>query len=597
LGGLFDQSGGEASSVLFDDRLFRALVVQRSRKYVCESQRLHGGHTVLFPKKQDPKIAAYSIKQTYGHLLSHIELAFRKEKPLFSLALYNPLAFWIGDPAAVQEWDRTRQTQVVRLIRLLFLKRFESSARAFEHSCQTLLLKLLAFLKKNIDAAEVTETRRHEAWLAQNNEVLAHVASRRAEFTDEDDAEEDDMADEFADVFDCLPRDDYDVPAIINECYSDLAQVVDFITELKSFEPAHDNKLATLICLLKQDKVLKKHKVLVFTEFMSTARYLRQQLAAAGIDGVSEVDSASKRDRAEVIEEFSPYYNGLSSAELVAAGRPETRVLIATDILAEGLNLQDATRLINYDLHWNPVRLMQRIGRVDRRLTAATERKIVADHPDTKSIRGTVAYWNFLPPDDLDNLLRLFSRVSYKTLRISKVFGIEGKKLLTPKDDYDALRDFVHNYEGEETPLEKLHLEYQRLLKENPALEPFLRSLPLRVFSGRVHPSPGTRAVFFCYRLPAADQTKPDADQWTGDAFHTAWYFLDLASGEIAEEPARIVAIVRSAPDIPRDLALPPAELRNLRLKIEGHIRQSYLRRVQAPLGVAPILKCWMELH
>lgn len=423
------------------------------------------------------------------------------------------------------------------------------------------------------------------------------MASRRAEFTDEDDAEENDLADEFSDVFERLDRKVYDVPAIVDECYSDLEQVVDFINELKSFEPAHDNKLATLICLLKQDKVLKKHKVLVFTEFMSTARYLRQQLSAAGIEGVSEVDSASKRDRAEVIEEFSPYYNGLSSPELAAAGRTETRVLIATDILAEGLNLQDATRLINYDLHWNPVRLMQRIGRVNRRLSTATEKKIVADHPDTKSIRGTVAYWNFLPPDELDNLLRLFGRVSYKTLRISKVFGIEGKKLLTPKDDYDALRDFVHNYEGEETPLERLHLEYQRLLKENPALEPFLRSLPLRVFSGRVHPSPGTRAVFLCYRLPAADQTRPEADQWTGDAFHTAWYLLDLASGEIAEDPARIVAIVRSAPDTPRDLTLPPAELRNLRLKIEGHIRQSYLRRVQAPLGVSPILKCWMELH
>ena len=60
---------------------------------------------------------------------------------------------------------------------------------------------------------------------------------------------------------------------------------------------------------------------------------------------------------------FSPYYNGLSSAELAATGQDETTVLIATDVLSEGLNLQDATRLVNYDIHWNPVRLMQRIGR------------------------------------------------------------------------------------------------------------------------------------------------------------------------------------------------------------------------------------------
>jgi superfamily II DNA/RNA helicase len=77
-----------------------------------------------------------------------------------------------------------------------------------------------------------------------------------------------------------------------------------------------------------------------------------------------------------VIRQFAPYYNGLSSKELADKGRRETRVLIATDVLSEGLNLQDATRLINYDLHWNPVRLMQRIGRVDRRMNPEIEKHI-----------------------------------------------------------------------------------------------------------------------------------------------------------------------------------------------------------------------------
>jgi len=85
--------------------------------------------------------------------------------------------------------------------------------------------------------------------------------------------------------------------------------------------------------------------------------------------------------------------------------------LISTDVLSEGLNLQDATRLINYDLHWNPVRLMQRIGRVDRRLNRETEDAILKDHPEQKAIRQTVAYWNFLPPDELDDLLRLYRKV------------------------------------------------------------------------------------------------------------------------------------------------------------------------------------------
>ena len=119
----------------------------------------------------------------------------------------------------------------------------------------------------------------------------------------------------------------------------------------------------------------------------------------------------------------------------------ETRVLISTDVLSEGLNLQDATRLINYDLHWNPVRLMQRIGRVDRRLNPDVEKRLLADHPEQAPLRGYVAYWNFLPPDELNVLLTLYARVTHKTLRISKTFGIEGKKLLRPEDDYEASKE------------------------------------------------------------------------------------------------------------------------------------------------------------
>ncbi len=188
--------------------------------------------------------------------------------------------------------------------------------------------------------------------------------------------------------------------------------------------------------------------MLIFTEYMATARYLKQELQKAGIEDVDEVDSNSKRDRTEILQQFAPYYNASSSADLAARDLKESRILIATDVLSEGLNLQDATRMINYDIHWNPVRLMQRIGRVDRRLNPDAEKQLVADHPDERSIRGKVVYWNFLPPDELDELLKLYSRVAHKTLRISKVFGIEGKKLLKPDDDYDALRDFLSNLRG-----------------------------------------------------------------------------------------------------------------------------------------------------
>ena len=94
-----------------------------------------------------------------------------------------------------------------------------------------------------------------------------------------------------------------------------------------------------------------------------------------------------------------------------------------------------ATRLINYDLHWNPVRLMQRIGRVDRRMNPRVEEQLVADHPDQRPLRGEIAFWNFLPPDELNELLLLYNKVAHKTLKISKTLGIEGRKLLKPDDD------------------------------------------------------------------------------------------------------------------------------------------------------------------
>jgi hypothetical protein len=338
-------------------------------------------------------------------------------------------------------------------------------------------------------------------------------------------------------------------------------------------------------------------------------------LQKAGIDGVDEIDSGSKSDRGDAIQRFAPYYNGTTSAELALAGGKETRVLISTDVLSEGLNLQDATRLINYDLHWNPVRLMQRIGRVDRRMNPEIEAEILADHPDHAELRGKVVYWNFLPPDDLDILLRLYNRVSSKTLRISKVFGIEGKKLLKPDDDYEALRDFTHAYQGVLTPLERMHLEFQKLVAEIPGLEQRLDQLPGRVFSGKELINVDAKPVFFCYALPAEDKSVKaaggpapalasespmsafEASSWTIDAGKTAWFLYDLGTGKILEHPEDIVALIRSTPETPRRVALPEAALRDVRLKVEKHIKNTYLKQVQAPVGVKPVLNCWMELN
>ena len=593
----------EATDLLAHDDLFRELVVQRSRAYVRRSQETQGSkNAAIFPQRSDPQVATYSAKKTYGNLLKKLEKAFNKKEPLFTLPMYYPLGY-LKDPKDVDPFASNRQKQVVALIRTLFLKRFESSARAFEMSCHQLMLKVMAFVQKNSSTKHEIDT--YERWKRRHDELLGLVDTRQKEMfgavEDDEDADEDVVPDELLEAAAHLPRDEFDVPQMLAESLQDLDQLADFLTELRQFEPRHDDKLRALIDLLKKDPVLKKHKVMIFSEFMGTARYLARELERAGIEGIDQIDSATKASRSDVIRSFAPYYNGSSSAALAKQGKQETRVLIATDVLSEGLNLQDATRLINYDLHWNPVRLMQRIGRVDRRLNPEIEKHIVKDHPQVKDLRGTVAYWNFLPPDELDSLLALYSKVSHKTLVISKALGIEGKKLLTPDDDYEALKDFNHLYEGAPSPLENMHLAYQALLAAHPDLPLRLQALPGRVFSGKQHVQPGTRAVFFCFGLPGKDAAKAevesDADAWTLEAGTTQWLLYDLDGDKPETEASAIDRVIACTPETPRHTVVPQATLSEVRAKAEKYLRNGHFRQVQAPAGVGPSLIAWMELN
>ena len=592
-------TGLEAGDLLSQDPLLRELVVQRSRAYVKQSQVTAGAKQAMFPKREAPKVADYSVKKTYGKLLALVEKAFNKKTPLFTLPMYYPLAY--SKLPISDGFEENRQKQVVGLIRVLFLKRFESSARAFESSCQQLMLKVMAFVHVNSESKHETST--FDRWKLRHADMLGYVDKLQRElFANDDEAEidEDIIPDEMIEAATRLKRDEFDIPQMLAESLQDLEQLAEFLNELRQFKPSHDDKLRALIDLLKTDPVLKKHKVMIFSEFSATARYIAAEIRKAGIKGVDQIDSGTKRSRSEVIRQFAPYYNGLSSKELADQGLSETRVLITTDVLSEGLNLQDATRVINYDLHWNPVRLMQRIGRVDRRMNPATEKQLIKDHPEVKSIRGTVEYWNFLPPGELDELLMLYKKVSNKALVISKTLGIEGKKLLTPQDDFDALRDFEHAYEGEPSALETMHLEYQRLLADHDDLPARLQALPGRVFSGKAHPQPGTKAVFFCYSLPAKDESVIDpateADAWTIKAGKTQWLLLDLAAGQIIEDPASIDAAIHCEPATPRHTTLAHMTLSEARNTVEKHLKNRYFKSVQAPVGVSPVLVAWMEL-
>jgi hypothetical protein len=144
------------------------------------------------------------------------------------------------------------------------------------------------------------------------------------------------------------------------------------------------------------------------------------------------------------------------------------------------------------------------------------------------------------------------------------------------------------------TAVEEMHLEYEALLQADPELEARLTHFPGAVFSGRKRPANGTRGVFFCYALLALDKEK---DEFTEEAGTTRWYLFDLGREAILEEPGEIVASIRSKPDTPRKCTTEEKTLVEIRAKIERHVKNTYLKRVDAPVGVKPKLRCWMELN
>ena len=586
----------ETQQLQHTDDIISNLVVQRSRAYAKKSQILEVGKTSIFPERSAPTVADYSIRQSYGRLLDRVEEAFEKQDPLFVLPMYYPLKWYIGPDPELDPLVQGRQKQVVGLIRTTFLKRFESSVKAFEMSCTRLLQKLLAFVEKN----STLESERSilARWKKRNNDVLK-ARERQLELwgsDDDEDAEEDIVPQELLQSIEELDRKDYDVGAMLDETFQDLETLVGFFKELSKFTPNQDDKLKKLIRLLKT-KELTGQKILLFTEFAETARYLKTELQKQDIDGIEQVDSQRKLNRAEVIKAFAPYYNGTSSQELVDKGTPEIRVLISTDVLSEGLNLQDASYMINYDIHWNPVRLMQRIGRVDRRMNPEVERRLIADHPEIKSSRGKVKYWNFLPPGELNAILTLYTKVTQKTLLISETLGIEGKQLLTPGDHFKALKEFNALYEQNVTTVEQMHLDFQQLLKDDVDLEQRLTELPNTIFSGRKRVTAGSRGVFFCYTLPALDK---EQGEFTDDAGTTRWYLYDIDredGGNILDEAGVIIESIRSKPKTPRRCTIKAETFLDVRKKVERHIKNTYMKRVNAPADVRPKLRCWMDLN
>ncbi len=305
---------------------FGELVVQRSCAYVRASEKLTSKSKVLFPDREAPRVAPYQLKITYGRLLEAVAMAFDREKPLFALAIYNPLSYLVTPNE--QDFEAGRQKQVVALIRTLFLKRFESSAKAFEFSCTRLLHRLLVWYE--VHATRTHDKTRLDRWKTKNSkllEQLGHTDAVQRSLWPDDEEDDEFITDEDRAAIEQLDPDIYRIGDMLDNTHDDLVQLAEFLDLVRAVRPERDSKLTALAKLLTTDKELKDRKVIIFTEFSDTAKYLEEHLKSKGLTHIERIDgSSSQKQRSAVIHRFAPFYNHATPP----APENEIQILIAT---------------------------------------------------------------------------------------------------------------------------------------------------------------------------------------------------------------------------------------------------------------------------
>ncbi|TMC15662.1 MAG: SWF/SNF helicase family protein, partial [Chloroflexi bacterium] len=239
------------------------------------------------------------------------------------------------------------------------------------------------------------------------------------------------------------------------------------------WQAQHDHKLNALINLLTQRH--PNEKVLIFTQFADTVRYLTEQLKAYGIAAIEGVTGTSENPT-EYAWRFSPLSN--NQLNQITPER-ELRVLVATDVLSEGQNLQDAAIVVNYDLPWAIIRLIQRAGRIDR----------IGQRSDS------IYCYSFLPAEGVEKLIRLRERVRTRLRENAEVVGTDEAFFEDDEMDNQAIIDLYNEKAGildgdADSEIDLASQAYQiwkNATDADPRLKHTIEQLPNVVFSTRAH--------------------------------------------------------------------------------------------------------------
>ena len=260
--------------------------------------------------------------------------------------------------------------------------------------------------------------------------------------------------------------------ALSKDLLADSQSLLQLLKLCGDWQADSDTKLAALIELINQRH--PKEKLLVFTQFADTARYLNAQLAARGIKQVEEATGQSA-DPTSLAWRFSPESNGKRDQVKRA---DELRVLIATDVLSEGQNLQDAHIIVNYDLPWAIIRLIQRAGRVDR----------IGQQSDT------ILCYSFVPADGVERLINLRARVKQRLIENAEVVGSD-ESFFDDDTDEELIRDLYTEKNGildddGDSEVDLASYAYQiwkNATDADPSLAAKIEAMPNVVYATKAH--------------------------------------------------------------------------------------------------------------
>jgi superfamily II DNA or RNA helicase len=319
-------------------------------------------------------------------------------------------------------------------------------------------------------------------------------------------------------------RSDLFIPDLRDDLETDAKSLIKILKTAGQWDPAADTKLQALVDTLKQDH--PGEKVIIFTQFADTARYLERQLTAQRVDRIASATGDSS-DPTLIAWKFSPVSNNKRGT---VTPLEELRVLVATDVLSEGQNLQDCHVVVNYDLPWAIIRLIQRAGRVDR----------IGQEADT------ILCYSFLPAEGVNKIIRLRERVRQRLKENQEVVGADEFFFEDQCDEAKALNDLYTEKAGildgetdNEVDLSSYAYQiWKNALDANPELEKIIPDLPPVVYSSRRWtPAPDKPEGVLVYLRTADDS---DALAW-----------MNKAGESVTESQYTILRAAECAPDTP----------------------------------------------